>query len=69
MGTLEDRLESVRMRAKTGTLSGISALAGWVWLKRRSSWAEFAILSRGMSKSTAVTIENRIVRLVTRYAR
>jgi serine-type D-Ala-D-Ala carboxypeptidase/endopeptidase (penicillin-binding protein 4) len=68
MGTLEDRLKSVRMRAKTGTLSGISALAGWVWLRRRSSWAEFAILSRGMPKSTAVSIENRIVRLVTRYA-
>jgi D-alanyl-D-alanine carboxypeptidase/D-alanyl-D-alanine-endopeptidase (penicillin-binding protein 4) len=68
MGTLEDRLKSVRIRAKTGTLSGISALAGWVWLRRRSSWAEFAILSRGMPKSTAVSIENRIVRLVTRYA-
>jgi D-alanyl-D-alanine carboxypeptidase/D-alanyl-D-alanine-endopeptidase (penicillin-binding protein 4) len=67
MGTLEDRLKSVRMRAKTGTLSGISGLAGWVWLRRRSSWAEFAILSRGMPKSTAVSIENRIVRLVTRY--
>jgi D-alanyl-D-alanine carboxypeptidase/D-alanyl-D-alanine-endopeptidase (penicillin-binding protein 4) len=69
MGTLEDRLKSVRVRAKTGTLSGISALAGWVWLRRRSSWAEFAILSRGMPKSTAVSIEDRIVRLVTRYAR
>jgi serine-type D-Ala-D-Ala carboxypeptidase/endopeptidase (penicillin-binding protein 4) len=69
LGTLEDRLDSVRVRAKTGTLSGISALAGWVWLRRRSSWAEFAIQSRGMPKSTAVTIENRIVRLVTRYAR
>jgi serine-type D-Ala-D-Ala carboxypeptidase/endopeptidase (penicillin-binding protein 4) len=68
MGTLEDRLKSVKMRAKTGTLSGISALAGWVWLRRRSSWAEFAILSRGMPKSTAASIEDRIVRLVTRYA-
>lgn len=69
MGTLEDRLRSVRVRAKTGTLSGISALSGWVWLRRRSTWAEFAILSRGMPKSTAVSIENRIVRIVSRYAR
>jgi D-alanyl-D-alanine carboxypeptidase len=68
-GTLDGRLNSVRVRAKTGTLSGISALSGWVWLRRRSSWAEFAILSRGMPKTTAVTIENRIVRIVSRSAR
>jgi serine-type D-Ala-D-Ala carboxypeptidase/endopeptidase (penicillin-binding protein 4) len=68
-GTLQDRLNSVRVRAKTGTLSGISALSGWVWLRRRSTWAEFAILSRGMPKATAVSRENRIVRIITRFAR
>ncbi len=33
-GTLEDRLETVTVRAKTGTLIDVSALSGWVWLER-----------------------------------
>jgi D-alanyl-D-alanine carboxypeptidase/D-alanyl-D-alanine-endopeptidase (penicillin-binding protein 4) len=69
LGTLEDRLGSVRVRAKTGTLLGISALSGWVWLNRRSTWAQFAILSRGMPKWKAVSIEDRIVRILSRSAR
>jgi D-alanyl-D-alanine carboxypeptidase/D-alanyl-D-alanine-endopeptidase (penicillin-binding protein 4) len=68
-GTLAHRLNSVRVRAKTGTLSGISALSGWVWLRRRSTWAEFAILSRGMPKTTAASIEDRVVRIISRSAR
>ena len=67
-GTLEDRLLDVRIRAKTGTLIGISALSGWVWLEREDRWGEFSILSRGMSKSQAVAIENRIVRIVANRA-
>jgi serine-type D-Ala-D-Ala carboxypeptidase/endopeptidase (penicillin-binding protein 4) len=67
-GTLEDRLLDVRIRAKTGTLIGISALSGWVWLERESRWGQFSILSRGMSKSRAVAIEDRIVRIVSNRA-
>lgn len=68
-GTLEDRLHGVRVRAKTGTLVGVSALSGWVWLDRSSTWAEFSILSSGMSKTQAVEIEDRIVRLLSNRAR
>ena len=68
-GTLEDRLHGVRVRAKTGTLTGVSALSGWVRLKRAKTWAEFSILSRGMSKANAVKIEDRIVRLLRKRAR
>ena len=39
------------IRAKTGTLTDISALSGWVWLEREGAWAEFSILSQGMSKT------------------
>jgi D-alanyl-D-alanine carboxypeptidase/D-alanyl-D-alanine-endopeptidase (penicillin-binding protein 4) len=67
-GTLEDRLIGVKVRAKTGTLIAISALSGWVWLEREGTWAEFSIMSRGMSKSAAVAIEDRIVRIVARRA-
>jgi D-alanyl-D-alanine carboxypeptidase/D-alanyl-D-alanine-endopeptidase (penicillin-binding protein 4) len=67
-GTLEDRLNGVRVHAKTGTLDGVSALSGWVWLRRPQSWAEFSILSRGMAKTTAVDIENEVVRILTREA-
>lgn len=68
-GTLEDRLDGVKMRAKTGTLDGVSALSGWVWMERTGSWGEFSILSTGMSKSQAVEIEDAIVRTLARSAR
>lgn len=68
-GTLDDRLEGVKMRAKTGTLDGVSALSGWVWLRQTGSWGEFSILSSGMSKAQAVEIEDAIVRTLARSAR
>jgi D-alanyl-D-alanine carboxypeptidase/D-alanyl-D-alanine-endopeptidase (penicillin-binding protein 4) len=68
-GTLEHRLAGVEVRAKTGTLSGISALSGWVWLEREGDWAAFSILSAGLPKLTAVRIEDAIVRAVAANAR
>jgi D-alanyl-D-alanine carboxypeptidase/D-alanyl-D-alanine-endopeptidase (penicillin-binding protein 4) len=68
-GTLEDRLHGVPVRAKTGTLSGVSTLSGWVRLKRAGSWGEFSIMSRGMSKTRAANMEDRIVRLLRKRAR
>lgn len=67
-GTLENRLHDVTMRAKTGSLDGVSALSGWVWLERASSWAEFSILSTGMSYYEAKGVEDRIVRLIEERA-
>lgn len=67
-GTLEGRLVGVQVRAKTGTLIDISALSGWVWLEQEGAWGEFSIMSRGMSKSRAVAIEDRIVRIVANRA-
>jgi D-alanyl-D-alanine carboxypeptidase/D-alanyl-D-alanine-endopeptidase (penicillin-binding protein 4) len=67
-GTLDGRLVGVKVRAKTGTLIDISALSGWVWMAKESAWGEFSIMSRGMSKSDAVTIEDRIVRIVANRA-
>jgi D-alanyl-D-alanine carboxypeptidase len=68
-GTLRDRLHGVRVHAKTGSLPGRSALSGYVFLERRDRWAAFSILSRGMAKSSAVEMEDRIVRLLTEAAR
>jgi serine-type D-Ala-D-Ala carboxypeptidase/endopeptidase (penicillin-binding protein 4) len=68
-GTLEERLTGVTVRAKTGTLDGISALSGWVWLRRHRRWAEFSIMSRGLPKSSAVAMEDRIVRILSRSGR
>jgi D-alanyl-D-alanine carboxypeptidase/D-alanyl-D-alanine-endopeptidase (penicillin-binding protein 4) len=67
-GTLEHRLSGVQVTAKTGTLDEISALSGYVWLDRLGTWAEFSILSIGMTKSHAISIEDQIVRTLTRYA-
>ncbi len=67
-GTLQDRLGGVRIRAKTGTLTNVSTISGWVWLRRRDAWAEFSILTSGMPKSTATDIEDAILRELTRSA-
>jgi serine-type D-Ala-D-Ala carboxypeptidase/endopeptidase (penicillin-binding protein 4) len=67
-GTLRDRLRDVRVRAKTGTLDGVSALSGWVWLDHRDAWAEFSILSGGLTKTAAVRIEDAIVHTVAAHA-
>ncbi|HWC13907.1 MAG TPA: D-alanyl-D-alanine carboxypeptidase [Actinomycetota bacterium] len=68
-GTLEDRLHGVKLRAKTGSLRNVSALSGWVWLKKTQSWAAFSILSAGTSYYSSKGLEDRIVRLLTNYAR
>jgi D-alanyl-D-alanine carboxypeptidase/D-alanyl-D-alanine-endopeptidase (penicillin-binding protein 4) len=68
-GTLEDRLEGVRVRAKTGTLINVSALSGWIYLEREDEWASFSILSRGMPKYRAAAIEDKIVRILEKRAR
>lgn len=67
-GTLAQRLADVHVHAKTGTLSGISSLAGWVWSERRQSWIEFAIFSDGLDKTAAMALEDRIVRLIVARA-
>ncbi|MBA3764450.1 MAG: D-alanyl-D-alanine carboxypeptidase [Actinobacteria bacterium] len=67
-GTLQDRLETVTVRAKTGTLIDVSALSGWVWLEREDAWAAFSILSSGMDEGRAKSIENKIVRVVAANA-
>lgn len=68
-GTLDKRLHGVPLRAKTGTLNSVSALSGWIWLRRTRSWAGFSIMSRGMYDSTAKSLEDRIVRLLNERAR
>ena len=65
-GTLRDRLRDVRFRAKTGTLTDVSALSGWVFPDDARAWVEFSILCHGMSKSTASDIEDRVVRILER---
>ena len=67
-GTLVGRFGDVRLRAKTGTLDEISALSGWVWLERVRDWAEFSILSRGITKTRSMQIENAIVGVVNANA-
>lgn len=68
-GTLAERLGTQRIRAKTGTLLGqVSALSGWLWLRRSRRWAEFSILSHGMSKPQAVAEEDRLVSLIAAAA-
>lgn len=68
-GTLSGRLVGLRVRAKTGTLlNQVSALSGWVCLQRPRRWAEFSILSRGLSKPQAVTLEDGIVSIISKHA-
>jgi serine-type D-Ala-D-Ala carboxypeptidase/endopeptidase (penicillin-binding protein 4) len=68
-GTLEHRLREVSVRAKTGTLEDVSALSGWVYAERLDAWVEFSILSSRISKSTAIHLEDRIVKILAEHAR
>ncbi|HZP90130.1 MAG TPA: D-alanyl-D-alanine carboxypeptidase [Actinomycetota bacterium] len=67
-GTLQGRLGGVRLRAKTGTLTDVSALSGWVWSRASDGWIEFSILSSGMPKWMASSIEDRVVRILASSA-
>lgn len=64
-GTLAGRLYGIPVRAKTGTLFGrVSALSGWVRLRSRR-WAAFSILSRSLAKAEAVSLEDRLVAVIS----
>ena len=63
-GTLRDRLHGIQVRAKTGTLTDVSALSGWVLSDGTDAWVEFSILCSGMSKATASAIEDEIVTIL-----
>jgi D-alanyl-D-alanine carboxypeptidase/D-alanyl-D-alanine-endopeptidase (penicillin-binding protein 4) len=67
-GTLKGRMKHLEVRAKTGTLTDISSLSGWVFLRRERVWAEFSILSRGVPQDQAKGIEDAIVRTLARSA-
>ena len=67
-GTLEDRMRHLQVHAKTGTLTSVSSLSGWVFLRRANVWAEFSILSKGVPKDHAVRVEDAIVRILARSA-
>ena len=64
-GTLEGRLAGVPVRAKSGTLfeTPVSALSGYVRTVGGVDVA-FSILSRGLDKTTAMEIEDAVVRLL-----
>lgn len=66
-GTLRNRLHDVRIRAKTGTLDGVSSLSGWLWLRRSQTWARFSIVSNGRSTWKAKSVEDRVVHLLSRH--
>lgn len=67
-GTLEGRMRHLQVHAKTGTLTSVSSLSGWVFLRRSGVWAEFSILSRGVPKDHAMRVEDAIVRILARSA-
>jgi D-alanyl-D-alanine carboxypeptidase/D-alanyl-D-alanine-endopeptidase (penicillin-binding protein 4) len=64
-GTLAGRLAGIPVNAKTGTLfvTPVSALSGYV-RDAEGRLVAFSILSRGLDKSTAVAIEDRVVAIL-----
>jgi D-alanyl-D-alanine carboxypeptidase/D-alanyl-D-alanine-endopeptidase (penicillin-binding protein 4) len=67
-GSLEGRLTDVDVRAKTGTLTRISALSGWVRTPD-GNWTAFSILTRGTDSTVAKHLEDRVVRVLSLHAR
>ena len=62
-GTLEGRLLGIPVRAKTGTLfeTPVSSLSGYV-TDAGGTRVAFSVISRGLEKTTAIAIEDAIVR-------
>jgi len=62
-GTLEGRLLGIPVRAKTGTLfeTPVSSLSGYV-TDADGERVAFSVISRGLEKTTAIAIEDAIVR-------
>jgi D-alanyl-D-alanine carboxypeptidase/D-alanyl-D-alanine-endopeptidase (penicillin-binding protein 4) len=71
-GTLSDRMRRSaakgRCRAKTGTLSGVSNLAGYC-TSRSGARVAFAFLMNGVSVYTAHTLQDRMASVLARYHR
>jgi D-alanyl-D-alanine carboxypeptidase/D-alanyl-D-alanine-endopeptidase (penicillin-binding protein 4) len=69
-GTLADRMESSRAqdrcRAKTGTLIGVSTLAGYC-TGRRGARVAFAFLMNGVSIWGAHQLQDRMASVLARY--
>jgi D-alanyl-D-alanine carboxypeptidase/D-alanyl-D-alanine-endopeptidase (penicillin-binding protein 4) len=68
-GSLEGRLAGLDVRAKTGTLTDVSALSGWVRIDSDGEWLAFSLLTRGMPSESAKVLEDRVVRLLAQRAR
>lgn len=68
-GTLIDRMNGTaaegRCRAKTGTISGVSALSGYCRAKRDT--IAFSILMNGVNVTGARDLQDRITALIARY--
>ncbi len=69
-GTLSGRMEGTaadgRCRAKTGTISGVSALSGYCNAKKGATMA-FSILMNGVNVTSARNIQDRMAALIARY--
>jgi len=68
-GTLADRMEGTaaegRCRAKTGTISGVSALSGYC--KARGAELAFSILMNGVNVDSARNIQDNMAATIARY--
>jgi D-alanyl-D-alanine carboxypeptidase/D-alanyl-D-alanine-endopeptidase (penicillin-binding protein 4) len=64
-GTVGDRLVGVPVRAKTGTLfeTPVSSLGGYV-TDANGATVAFSVMSRGLDKTVAASIEDEIVRIL-----
>jgi D-alanyl-D-alanine carboxypeptidase/D-alanyl-D-alanine-endopeptidase (penicillin-binding protein 4) len=68
-GTLVDRMNGTaaegRCRAKTGTISGVSALSGYC--RTKGGTMAFSILMNGVNVTSARNLQDRIAALIARY--
>jgi D-alanyl-D-alanine carboxypeptidase/D-alanyl-D-alanine-endopeptidase (penicillin-binding protein 4) len=64
-GTLHERefgLPQGRVRAKTGTIDGVSSLAGYLVSRHGNKYAFAVVSNSSRSKAEAVQVEDRFVR-------
>jgi hypothetical protein len=57
----------VAAASRRATPDGTPALSGWVWVQRPRRWVEFSILSRGLPKIEAISLEDDLVSIIAKH--